>query len=130
MKHISHIAVRNATSTCQVWRTKAQLVLQETLRQMPGELAAQEQHVREMDKVLRAGKGHWKCERRSMVRAYVQHCVLPRATYSPADAAFCAAFMQRLVRMSVPWFPAFLYLDTVGALLPASPFLPLFVWSA
>lgn len=104
-------------------------MLQETLRQMPGELAAQEQHVREMDKVLRARKGLWKCERRSMVRAYVQHCILPRATYSPADAAFCAAFMQRLVRMSVPWFPALLYLDTVGALLPAPPCLVLFVWS-
>lgn len=83
---------------------------------MPGELAAQQQHVREMDRVLQARKGLWNCNRASMVGAYLQHCIVPRVTYSPADAAFCAVFMQRLIQLSVPWFPAFMYLDIVSAL--------------
>ena len=101
-------------------RVKAQymtlfIALQEVLKQMPGELAAQEQHVREMGRVLKARKGLWKCTRSTMVGAYLQHCILPRVTYSPADAAFCAVFMQRLIELSIPWFHAFLYLDAVSA---------------
>ena len=81
------------------------MALQEVLKQLPGELAAQEEHVREMGKVLKARRGLWRCTRSTMVGAYLQHCVLPRVTYSPADAAFCAAFMRRLIELSVPWFP-------------------------
>jgi len=91
-------------------------MLQEVLKHMPGELAAKEEHVREMDKLLQARKGLWKNERASMVGVYIQHCVLPRVTYSPADAAFCAAFMQRLITFRAPWFPVFIYYDVVGAL--------------
>ena len=91
-------------------------MVQEVLKHLPGELAAQEQHVREMDKVLQARKGLWQNERSVMVRAYIQQCVLPRVTYSPADAAFCAVFMQRLIEFQMPWFPAFIYLDVVSAL--------------
>ena len=69
-----------------------------------------------MDKVLQARKGLWQNERSVMVRAYIQQCVLPRVTYSPADAAFCAVFMQRLIEFQMPWFPAFIYLDVVSAL--------------
>ena len=92
------------------------MALQEVLKQLPGELAAQEEHVREMGKVLKARKGLWRCTRSTMVGAYLQHCILPRVTYSPADAAFCAAFMRRLIELSVPWFHAFLYLDAVRAM--------------
>ena len=88
---------------------------QEVLKHMPGELAAQEQHVRDMQEVLQARKGLWQNQRSTMVRAYMQHCILPRVTYSPADAAFCAAFTQQLIEFRVPWFPAFIYLDAVSA---------------
>ena len=91
-------------------------MLQEVLKHIPGELAAQEQHVRVMDRVLRARTGLWQNERSVMVKAYMQHCILPRVTYSPADAAFCAVFMQRLIDFQTPWFPAFIYLDAVSAL--------------
>ena len=91
-------------------------MLQEVLKHIPGELAAQELHVRRMDKVLRARRGLWQNERSVMVKAYIQHCILPRVTYSPADAAFCAVFMQRLIDFQTPWFPAFIYLDAVSAL--------------
>lgn len=83
---------------------------------MPGEHAAQQQHVREMDKVLLARKGLWRNDRNIMVKAYIQHCILPRVTYSPADAAFCAVFTQRLIDFQMPWFPAFIYLDAVSSL--------------
>ena len=90
-------------------------MLQEVLKHIPGELAAQELHVRQMDRMLRARKWLWQNERSIMVKAYVQHCILPRVTYSPADAAFCAVFMQRLIDFQTPWFPAFIYLDSVSA---------------
>jgi THO complex subunit 2 len=54
--------------------------------------------------------------RRGMLYAYLQHCILPRVTYSPADAAFCARFTQRLHEMSLPFFPTILYFDTVRTL--------------
>lgn len=92
------------------------MALQGVLKELPGELAAQEEHVREMGKALKARKGLWRCTRSTMVGAYLQHCILPRVTYSPADAAFCAAFMRRLIELSVPWFHAFLYLDAVSAM--------------
>ena len=72
--------------------------------------------MREMDRVLKARKGLWKCTRSTMVGSYLQHCILPRVTYSPADAAFCAVFMRRLIELAVPWFHAFLYLDAVSAM--------------
>ena len=59
-----------------------------------------------------------------MLSAYLQRCVLPRVTYSPADAAFCAAFTRRLHEMALPFFPTILYFDTVRARAPARP-LPL-----
>lgn len=49
-----------------------------------------------------------------MLQAYLQQCILPRVTYSPTDAAFCAKFTQRLHELAVPFFPTILYLDTVG----------------
>ena len=45
-----------------------------------------------------------------LLSAYLQRCVLPRVTYSPADAAFCAAFTRRLHEMAVPFFPTILLL--------------------
>lgn len=50
-----------------------------------------------------------------MLQAYLQQCILPRVTYSPTDAAFCAKFTQRLHELAVPFFPTILYLDTVRA---------------
>ena len=50
-----------------------------------------------------------------MLQSYLQHCILPRVTYSPADAAFCARFTQRLHEMSLPFFPTILYFDTARA---------------
>ena len=104
------------------------MLLQEVLKHLPGELAAQEQHVREMDEVLQARKGLWPNERSIMVRAYIQHCILPRVTYSPADAAFCAVFMQRLIDFKMPWFPAFIYLDAVSTLSPTFSGTALSLW--
>lgn len=37
--------------------------------------------------------------------------------YSPADAAYCAKFTQRLHELAVPFFPTILYFDTVRQLL-------------
>ena len=48
-----------------------------------------------------------------MLHEYLQHCILPRVTYSPADAAFCARFTQRLHELALPFFPTILYFDTV-----------------
>ena len=57
---------------------------------------------------------------RSMLNAYLQRCVLPRVTYSPADAAYCAAFTRRLHEMALPFFPTILYFDTARAQTPCA----------
>lgn len=61
-----------------------------------------------------------------MLYAYLQQCILPRVTYSPPDAAFCAKFTERLHELAVPFFPTILYFDTVSFLLSAL-LLPLLV---
>jgi THO complex subunit 2 len=88
---------------------------QEALKRLPEEKKAQEAHVRSVDKLLQRSLPTWRCDRRGMLVAYLQQCVLPRVRYSPADAAYCAKFTQRLHDMALPFFPTILYFDTVNA---------------
>lgn len=81
-----------------------------------------------MDTFLTRARPHWGCDRKGMLYAYLQQCILPRVTYSPPDAAFCAKFTQRLHELAVPFFPTILYFDTVSLCSP--PCSCLFFFSA
>ncbi|BDA48856.1 THO complex subunit 2 [Coccomyxa sp. Obi] len=87
--------------------------LKDVLKAMPEELRAQEANAARVERLLAAARPHWRCERKGMLQAYLQLCILPRVTYSPTDAAFCAKFTQRLHELAVPFFPTILYLDTM-----------------
>ncbi len=93
--------------------------LQEVLKRLPEEQRAQEGNVARVDALLARARPHWRCDRRGMLHAYLQQCILPRVVYSPADAAFCARFTQRLHELAIPFFPTILYLDTVRAPSPS-----------
>lgn len=87
---------------------------QEALKRLPDEKKAREAHVRSIDRLLTRAMAVWKCDRRGMLHQYLQQCVLLRVRYSPADAAYCAKFTQRLHELAVPFFPTILYFDTVS----------------
>lgn len=90
---------------------------QDSLKRLPEELRAQEANAARVDTFLTRARPHWGCDRKGMLYAYLQQCILPRVTYSPPDAAFCAKFTQRLHELAVPFFPTILYFDTVSSLL-------------
>ncbi len=89
---------------------------QDALKRLPEELKAQEANAARVNLFLTRARPFWMCDRKGMLYAYLQQCILPRVVYSPPDAAFCAKFTQRLHELAVPFFPTILYLDTVSHL--------------
>ncbi|KAK9917111.1 hypothetical protein WJX75_001006 [Coccomyxa subellipsoidea] len=87
--------------------------VEDSLKRLPEELRAQEANAARVDTFLTQARPHWGCDRKGMLYAYLQQCILPRVTYSPPDAAFCAKFTQRLHELAVPFFPTILYFDTM-----------------
>ncbi|KAJ2118765.1 THO2 plays a role in transcriptional elongation, partial [Coemansia sp. RSA 720] len=61
------------------------------------EMLEQKQHVMRIRRWLIAQKDYWFCmaheQRKLVTQALLQHCVLPRAVLSAADANFCAKFL-------------------------------------
>jgi len=71
---------------------------------------------------LERRKGAWFLQGASVAGELVQHCVLPRALQSPADARYTARFLLLLHASATPFFSTLMVLDNVrpGAA-PARP---------
>ncbi|KAJ2454397.1 THO2 plays a role in transcriptional elongation [Coemansia sp. RSA 2336] len=84
-------------------RSKAAALSQMRLRatgaveSLTREMLEQKQHVSRIRRWLIAQKDYWFCmaheQRRFVIQALLQHCILPRAVLSASDASFCAKFL-------------------------------------
>lgn len=50
---------------------------------------------------------------------FIQHCILPRATFSCVDALYCAKFVDLLHDLNVPYFNTLLYYFRLFNAMPA-----------
>ena len=48
---------------------------------------------------------------------FLQHCIVPRVMFSPADALYCCKFLEQLHFMEAPLFSSLVFLDKVLKLL-------------
>ncbi len=66
-----------------------------------------------MAAALERRKGAWFLQGASVAGELVQHCVLPRALQSPADARYAARFLLLLHASATPFFSTLMVLDNV-----------------
>jgi THO complex subunit 2 len=70
---------------------------------------------------LQRGKAEWfatvkdkpedKASAGETLNLFLQHCIFPRSVFSPADAVFCAKFVQHMHSQGTPFFSTLQYYD-------------------
>jgi len=88
--------------------------VEDTIKKLQSELEEQEQHVKKVAARLENEKDTWfgACsDRQDTVTQLLQTCVLPRCSFTNADALYCAKFVEIMHKMGTPYFSTLQYYD-------------------
>lgn len=88
-------------------------MLQEKLQE---EQAKQDEHVKRVLHMLDTDKTKWfqpKVQKMEMTTQFLQHCLLPRCTFTPNDAIYCAEFVHLLHTIKTPNFSTLICYDRI-----------------
>lgn len=88
-------------------------LLQEKLQE---EQARQDEHVKRVHQMLDKDKNQWfqpKVQKMEMTTQFLQHCLLPRCTFTPNDAIYCAEFVHLLHTIKTPNFSTLICYDRI-----------------